>query len=392
MHRFIAFSIVLILAGGCKTSGNDKGAGAGLDSVDIPQTGIRDQGQIGFCWSYGTIALVESMVQLKSGRSIDLSEEALGFYRILHGLESMAATTIRPDDPIFDDVTKPHAGNTFLDEQWSHSAVALLDRYGVVPENVWSVKFTTDAQVRAMKSGLRAALKSRVARMRRNGGSLSDSISRDEFLAMMTTKGAFRSAPPQSFVVDGRRYSAREYLRSLDFDPSGFAVLETKSPSDLGALIAATKRALVRGVAVPFIYPVEFDRLKFDRFTAPDGSRADSFSIFNTHIVLITDFVNRGGRAGAISADELGRELAKSSDELDYFIFKNSWGPIGRDNRHKIDMGYLKYSASAVIEDTHVYYEGIQPEPRGALRVFVPKDIAADPFGAEPVNPKVSLP
>lgn len=392
MRKIIAFGVVIALAVSCKTSKNENGSGADLDSVDIPQTGIRDQGQIGFCWSYGTIALVESMVKLKSGKSIDLSEEALGFYRILHGLESMAATAVSPDDPVFNDAAKPHAGNTFLDEQWSHSAMALLDRYGVVPESVWNVKFSTEAQVRLMKSGLRAALKNRVARMRRNGGDLSDTVSFDELMAIMTTKGAFKSAPPKSFVVDGRRYSAREYLKSLDFDPSAFDVVETKKPSDLGKLIAATKRALVRGVAVPFIYPVEFDRLKFDRFTAPEGTRADRFSIFDTHIVLITDFVNRGGQPGAVAADELERELAKSPDELDYLVFKNSWGPIGKDDRHKIDMGYLRYSASAVIEDTHSYYEGIQPEPRGALRVFVPKDIAADPFGVEPVNPKVSLP
>ena len=73
-------------------------------------------------------------------------------------------------------------------------------------------------------------------------------------------------------------------------------------------------------------------------------------------------------------------------------VSENIFSYLANDDRPKIDLGYLKYSASAVIEDTHKYYEGIKPEPRGALRVFEPKDIAMDPFGVEPVNPKISLP
>jgi hypothetical protein len=231
--------------------------------------------------------------------------------------------------------------------------------------------------------------------MAKFGGSLPNQISTAELQALMVDSGAFESPPPTQFTVAGRTFTPQQYLKELGFDPDGFVIMETKSPDDLWPLIAATKRALVRGVAVPFIYPVDFRRLRGDTFTDKFGNGSNvpyEFTLFNTHLVLITDFVNEGGKAGAMPADQVALELKRQPNELETLLLKNSWGPIGTDNRHKIDLSYLIFAAAGSIEDGHLYYEGTSPERRGALRVFVPKDIANDPYGDEPINPRITLP
>ena len=85
-------------------------------------------------------------------------------------------------------------------------------------------------------------------------------------------------------------------------------------------------------------------------------------------------------------------ELLKPAKELDYLLFKNSWGigqktsdtgaPIAfsKDGYYKMDMSYLSGAAqtSAGLPVT--------------LIAVVPADIALDPFGTETVNPDVALP
>jgi hypothetical protein len=395
MRHALLCLVIVIFALACMPEKARKGQTSALDTVDIPQTEVRDQGQVGFCWSYATIALVESDFKLRTGKSIDLSEEALGFYRLLHGLEKLAEVATSPDDPILKDSNRPHEGNTLFDRQWPYGSFELLKRYGVVPESVWSMKLTNGWDTADLKQKLRTGLQKRIAQKAKFGGSLPNQISTSELLSLMVDSGAFTSRPPAQFTLAGRSYTPQQYLKELGFDPDAFAIMETKSPEDLWPLIAATKRALARGVAVPFIYPVDFRRLKGDTFTDQQSSRIEppyEFSLFSTHLVLITDFVNQGGRAGAIPADQAAVELKRPPNELETFLFKNSWGPIGSDDRYRIDLSYLIFSAAGSIEDSHLYYEGTQPERRGALRVFVPKDIANDPYGDEPINSRITLP
>ncbi|NBO37867.1 hypothetical protein EBU99_04710, partial [bacterium] len=71
------------------------------------------------------------------------------------------------------------------------------------------------------------------------------------------------------------------------------------------------------------------------------------------HLVLVTDFINKGGSRGAVTDANLQLELMKPAADLDAFLFKNSWGvgaktneagkPVGSsvDGYYRMDLSYL---------------------------------------------------
>src|SRR5262245_55876546 len=71
------------------------GCGQGIDSsatksVEIPQTPVKSQNQVGFCWAYATTGFLESLMLKKNGQSVDLSEEAIGYYRMAEELVALS--------------------------------------------------------------------------------------------------------------------------------------------------------------------------------------------------------------------------------------------------------------------------------------------------------------
>lgn len=390
MRLLIAAIACLCIATACKSAKR-----SGLESVDIPQTDVRDQFRIGFCWAYGTAALIESFYKMHTGNELDLSEEAIGFYLLAHQMQAMTKFATSPTDPLLEDPKQPHEGATFLDPRVQTDAIRLLQEHGVVPESVWSMKFSSDDSGPHVKKLLREAVAKRTVRERRYGGNLPDDVTVNEMIDLMVNSGAFASRPPERFEVNGQSISARDYLTQfIGFNTNDWGIIESEHPDDYRKIIAGTKRALARGLSVPFEFPPVDEHLDGSTYhaTEADAAQFRTFSIFDTHIVTITDFVNKGGKPGVLPIDQAQRELEKPPEELDYLVLKNSWGPIEPDDRYKATLGYLKYIANGVIKDSDRYYLGVRAQDRGTLKVFVPKDIAADPFGEEPINPKVALP
>lgn len=121
------------------------------------------------------------------------------------------------------------------------------------------------------------------------------------------------------------------------------------------------KKTLAAGYTIPLGFPINIDRIEGDLFTGfnqgADFNSPLTFSRDGGHLVLITDFVNKGGREGAVSQDEQLAELARPAGELEYLVFKNSWGigsvqtengqELGNsvDGHFRMDYGYLFGSA-----------------------------------------------
>jgi hypothetical protein len=128
------------------------------------------------------------------------------------------------------------------------------------------------------------------------------------------------------------------------------------------------KLTLARGINVPFSYVIFKDT-----FNSWDGSYSVTPSgtgtpleIAGGHAVLVTDFVNKGGRPAALSAVALNTEVAKMSDALDYVVIKNSWGTTVQSPLLRLP-GY------------HTIYQSyIQELAKGNtnISIVVPRDIA----------------
>lgn len=357
------------------------------DSLAIAQTAVENQLRVGFCWAYASLGLVESDTKMRTGKVLDLSEEALGFYRMAEGLYQLTKAGL-PRATLKQRIDSESLEGWYLKSNFGAlDAFALIEKYGLVPESVWNVKFETAAETRGVTEAIKAAMKALVDSKEDIG--IEDIISQ-----VLLAPGAWPSRPPTEFAIEGTRYTSHGYLRTTGFKPGAYRSVVVSQPSDVEALIAATKRSLVRGVSVALAYPINFDRLKGDTFSGKnvDLNNAKNFHREGYHAVLINDFVNKGGKPGAIALADLVKEFLRPTKYLDYFVFKNSWGANATTNEagrlvsgsssgyYKIDREYLVGASNMTLDKR--YY--------GPVSVVVPADIASDPFGSEDVNPQVA--
>lgn len=380
--------LMSVLLLGCGSQGhsklNQQQYSSSIDSVNIEQSPVEDQMKIGFCWAYATVALVESQYKMRSHKDINLSEEALGFYRMAEGLHLLANES--PQASLIQNLqAEDLEGWIIKNDTPMPDAMTLVEKYGLVPESVWTFKFTSRTQTDRIKLAIKKAFL-QLVRSQPAGKvpTIAEVISH-----VMTAPGAFPSAPPTSFVFQGQSYSSTAFAtQALDFHSSDYEVVIANGFADYDKIVAATKRALVRGLSVPLGYPVNFSRLQNGVFSGQsvDVSNPKNFMREGGHAVLITDFVNKGGKPGALTQSQLEAEIKKTSSELDYFVFKNSWGKGARSNEGGL----------AVNGSESGYYAIDQAYLRGSsgvgqiLSVVVPRDIAADPFGNETINPLVA--
>ncbi len=122
---------------------------SGLNTVDIPQTAVRNQGRFGICWSYGTIGLLESVFKNRTQKEVDLSEEAVVFFHMAEGLLALFQTSdvvtiisvlskgAFPEGwnaPIPDWLENPRVPS----EIKQHDGLDIVKIYGVFPESAFS--------------------------------------------------------------------------------------------------------------------------------------------------------------------------------------------------------------------------------------------------------------
>ncbi len=349
-------------------------------AVDIPQTPVKNQYAIGFCWSYATLALIESNHKLDTGEEIDLSEEALGYMRMRYEMAAVAKKYRAADIPA-DEVRKWLEDKSL--EGWfvrSHGsspvddAMELIDRYGLVPESTWSLKFKSRAEVNALK---RAMIEPYLAFLNSD-----EPISNTALDKVMTVDGAFPESPPSKFMFDERYYTPQEFAKNyLKFQSRDYKLLQAKSAADSRTIIQATKKAMAAGFSVPVSFGVSMRNLKNGVFSAKDFEireldtnpevTPEVISLNGNHAVIATDFVNRGGAEGEIAPSALVREISKSADELQYLKLKNSWGANSSTTEDGID---VNSSTDGFYRMDYAYIKAVSA--KGRFAVVVPKKFA----------------
>jgi aminopeptidase C len=127
----------------------------------VAHTSVKDQGNVGFCWSYSTVARIESDFLKRTGESVDLSEEFIGFYSLYEQILSAAPTyfTTMERQP-----GKTNIGADLLIYFFFHPgegapdlklANTLVEKYGVVPESAFSYKIKVGFLQRGVEGRVR---------------------------------------------------------------------------------------------------------------------------------------------------------------------------------------------------------------------------------------------
>lgn len=338
-----------------------------LNTVSIPQTDVRDQGRFGICWAYGTTALIESELLKNKGIKVDISEEALAFEHMAEDLRAQFAVMNSSDLMVFTlrgslpegwaTRTTPELASMYLNSKHvQHDALALIKLRGAVPESAWSFKVSNADEKRRLTLAVRENV-----RKVWGSGKIMQNLTLDEIkdLILVGEEGnAFPSRPPAYFKWEGRSISAQDYVKDvLNFNSDEWEAVAIHKESDVPEFVQTVKKALALGHSVPLAFPINIDRISGDAFRADDESKTYGWSNYGRdggHLVLVTDFINIGGKRGAVSDVMLRTELAKPAEQLEAFLFKNSWGigakfneagqPVGSsaDGYYRMEMGYLR--------------------------------------------------
>ncbi len=316
----------------------------------------RDQGPIGFCWSYGTMALLESLHLTRTGESIVLSPEAFGFYHYVNLLKAYFVNEEQIDRLIVMMTRKEGNldANIIYDRAEYSSPPILLKAYGVVPESVYVKKFpvsmtrTSDADL--FHRGLLERINLLIAT---KGKSYLETMSEDDIIKEVMVSpdpSGYTAAPPTSFTFKGKTYTPRSFLKDyLKVDPSALTVkvvypeLEESRASNVDQLslsqfISYVNRNLAAGIPMPFRVDIDIDRLSQGVFTtvplASAGTPPPAFTSIGGHLMLLIGPT---------------RQPLDATENQDRLIVKNSWGSslanpslLPSDGLYLMEIGYIR--------------------------------------------------
>lgn len=348
-----------------------------LKTVDVPQTQVKGQNYVGFCWSYGTMGFLETLMLKKTGQALDLSEEALGFYRMAEELVALSrnneAADLETEELVQKKVFESLEGWTLMFNPTynpgfrARGSLQLVKDYGVVPESVWSYKFLTDKQSKefskAVFSGFAALMK---AQGRNN-------VTRDMVFGLLASPGAYGSRPPSEFNYvfpngENRKILATDFASQvIGFSPDDYTYMIPDKQIDFNKIITAVKLTLSRGINVPLSYSIyKGSQNNWDASYSAKNLDPANLTGEGGHLVLITDFVNLNGRPGAVSNANLQAEMNKPSTDLDYLVIKNSW------NTH-VQSPLLRLPGYFTMDQSYLQ---LLSQKQTDIRVIVPRDIA----------------
>lgn len=381
----------LFIATSCNDSRDVRLDTSSVSTVAIPQTDVRDQGRFGICWAYGTTGLIESEILRTDNLKVDISEEALAFEHMAEALRAQFAKMASSDLVVFimrgqlpeGWVTRTTKELAYMYEHSpyvQHDALALIKIHGAVPESAWSYKIKTPEQrnqlMRAVRENVRRAM---------NEGHIIQKLTIEQIKDLVLVgrdRTAFPSRPPAYFHWNGQLISAREFVgQVLKFNADAWEAVAIHKEADVSGFIQIVKTTLALGHSVPLAFPINVDRISGDSFRADTNNKDYFWSNYGRdggHLVLVTDFINKGGVRGAVSDAMLKTELEKPAEELEALLFKNSWGvgakfnengaPVGMsaDGYYKMEIGYIR-GISKIPEATK--------NPWGATLAVVPREI-----------------
>ena len=180
-----------------KEDGKDTGAYVFTDKVLVPVTPVKDQAKSGTCWSFSGTAMAESEL-LRRGKGVyDLSE----MWIVRHTYLEKAIKYARL-----------HGKANFSEGGTLDDVVYIVDRYGIVPETVYSG--LKDGASRHSHEELSVALKAYTDAVI---GNPSKRLSASWIDGLNGILDAYLGPCPEKFVYDGKNILRKVLRRSWVF-------------------------------------------------------------------------------------------------------------------------------------------------------------------------------
>ncbi len=303
-----------------------------INSVDC--TSVKSQGKTGTCWSFATSSFLESEVIRKGKGSHDLSEMFVvrNVYR----------------DKAKNYVLRQGKAN-FSQGSLAHDLINVAEKYGVVPESVYSGKL--DGAEVHNHSEMEAALKGML-----DGILGRKSLSSKWSEAFDCVVDVYLGAMPDEFTYGGKVYTPVTYAESLDINPDEYVnitsythhpfynqfVLEIPDNYSNGSFYNVPMEEMEKIVdnAVKNGYSIAWDGDVSEKgFSAKDGiavlpvdeKREDLFVVPGEEVEVTQELRQTTFESYATTDDHLMHLTGIAKDEKGnkYYLIKNSWGEIG---------------------------------------------------------------
>lgn len=297
----LTIAITTLASSGCAPTNAPAPTISTPKSVSIGLTPVKNQYSVGFCWSYTVTAMIEAEAK-RHGKTLNLSEEYLGFYNLLIDLQAALKDG---------DATEISEGAFF------NRALLLPAIVGMVPESVFTKKFgTQDMDTR---------LQARVNSILDDPGLTQQYIDHPEMTVelLATEFGTLVPAPNTEFTYEGNVYTpvtfARDYLGYRNDD---YAIVKV-TPTNEQDVMESLKVSLTNGHPVPIAVTTYENVPKQGAFDLKHCKGTECV-VEGAHAMLAVDFLTKNGRFGSMSPTELD---AVYYNDLTGLLLKNSWGP-----------------------------------------------------------------
>lgn len=327
-HRLCLIPTAATLLFACQKTGNSDTL-----AVDTANSAIKTQGQVGFCWSYAAIAIVESRYKMRTGKEIDLSEEALGFFHFAEKLQAKMNYNLRyglTDTVFYKDPTtgmeQTIANGGYLEGGFinagygSKGAFQLIDRWGLIPESKWQVKFDDGAELYYK----RFELQNKFIQLQKSIMGKQSMVQMNQIFSIVQPT-VFPSLPPvDSFDNGSGTMNSVQYAKDIiQFDSNDYYDVIPKTREQLFSALQQVKESLARGLVVGIAISMpstQAQRVVGTRFVG----YGQPFKLDGAHAMVITDFRNKDGTFGP--SPDVSKEVSKPLEEALQFRLKNSWG------------------------------------------------------------------
>ena len=345
--RVIAMILSLSILPACKFMSTEDSQ----TSSNIPQTSVKNQGVVEFCWAYSAVGLIESEILKNSGTSYDLSEEYIGVMYLLEqvsklGKDYRAGTIGRGayEEWLVHDVTEGGWTSTSkqLDQLYQdyftkfnmNGAFELIDKYGLVQESDWRVKISNEEEKYVFVSSIKRTFNNMVKDPNKN-------LDPVDIFEELTDAGLLPklSATP---------------LRpsSWNIKPLEQFSIAAGANTHIAAEQAVTKlvQALDNGTAAVIEVGVDWNRIGLDFSPRLPAYHKDlerpvqprQFNLQGGHAMLVTEYKMRS---------DIPSGKAFDARDLDYIKVKNSWGSGINEFGREIESGGYYYLSWEYLRD-----------------------------------------